>query len=349
MFNVTLIVFIFLGSLAFANPNKCSGLFTPKTNDLNHSRIQFSVSEDISAESLNRLNMIVEQALKFFELKFYQILEPVEIRVGSKSSALRTGYDFKDGSLNFPEIENIENFGLNSIDVIHHELFHLLICRGFPKICVPELLTDQSVIRLHEALADYFAYKLNSDSHFGEHYFSSKKYIRNYDNDLTLSLTEGAHGDGNAIAKYLIKNKITLDQIKAFLASGRFDLNALSAISPELDTDIRQDLTYILDEETSNYPLSSKRKYRLVSENPLQLKFIANGSLQSAMPQLRIEWTDENGNLPTHFEIRSAANNLEFTVSPLPGAKSEKVIAVIYSQNKMIGYRAFYFGLDLKN
>lgn len=310
-------------------------------------KLNISAGPEVEPQLIDQFQTYLQSALAEYENHFPKVQETLEIRIGSSSKSLRTGYDFKENILNFPAIEGVNSFGLESADVIHHETFHFLTCRNFPYLCVPQLLKSKEALVLHEALADYFSYHLNPDQNFGDGYFSDGRSMRKYKNDLLFSLAEGPHAQGNALTKYLIQNNISLSEIATFLSHQNFLIEDLINLNPQLKKQVLKDIQIRIEENVQNYPASSIKKYRISNSTPLLLQFTPNQDLLTYAPNLEIIWVTESGQKSDSFNIQqktTPAPNLEFEVSPLTNARSEKMIALITSNGKILGSRTYYFG-----
>lgn len=308
----------------------CPQVIKPKLID-----IQSNDTLDPKAEET--LTKASHRAIQFFTQHVSNLQEPIKIYVGDGKGALRTGYDPKTDTVYFPAVDKVKNFGLESEDIIHHEIFHALVCRINPASC---LLTPDT-IRIHEALADYFAYNLNPDLYFGENYYLDKKFLRIYKTQLRISLSDSSYAQANAIVSYLIRHKISFDKIKNFLLEGSMSLERLKLLSPELTADIDKDLNSTLEVKISNYASSAQNRYRLKMDLPLVVSFIPNTSLTETAPNLRFIWETE-GKQTVHIQ-QLDFNQFSVQLQSLD-IKSSKYTLQIFSGDQLLGFKSFYFG-----
>ena len=301
-------------------------------------KVQISGSQQVSPEQLRRLRGTAERAVDFFEQNFGPVQNPLKIDLDPET--LSTGYDLERDSIGFPQAGNLINRGLDSEDVIDHEIFHALVARRFPHTSTPEAMGSPDGTRLHEGLADFFAYKLNPDQHFGENYRSDKAYLRDYHNDLCISLSPGSHAQGNAITANLLRSGVELAQIREFLQGGDFSLRGLQAVSPRLKDNLQRDGLFGVD-QLSNYPESALKRYRIEPDRPLQLEFRPNPDLLQAHPDFRVAWSAMEGLPSREFVIRSL-DQRRFEVAATPQSRPEKLLAVFYDGQRQIGCQPYY-------
>lgn len=294
-------------------------------------------------ETLERVRATAQKALSFFQANFGTPVRPLKLDLDGGDAGLHTGYDVNSDTIRFPNAKNLINSGLDSVDIINHEIFHALVCQSYPQTSTKEMMDDPNAVRLHEGLADYFAYKMNPDKYFGEDYMVGKPYLRQYQNSLAVSLAPGPHAQGNAITSYLIKNGIEPAQIKDFLQTRPFTLEGLASLTPALQQDLIKDASFQLPETVSNYKYSTAHKYRLQDDVPLRMSFRPNAELQAAHPNLRIDWRLESGIPSQHYLVRQDKPG-DFQISKVPGADGEKLLALFYDSDALIGSRPFYFG-----
>jgi hypothetical protein len=266
----------------------------------------------------------------------------LKLEVGEGASGLRTGFNFETDTICFPENSSVRNGGLDSVDVITHEVFHALTFQSYPELFSGSRATAKESVRLHEALADYFTYQLYPDEHFGENYHTEKPHLRRYRNRRRVSLSPGAHSQGNAITSYLLKHEVEPSQIREFLSRGDFTLKGLQKSSPELQGELKRDASFSFKDTVSNYPPSSLRRYRIEPQRPLEVSFKANDPLKKAHPNLSVEWVNPQGYPSRGYLIEGDGDR--FTVEPRGDADPEKVIAVFRDGEDVVGARPFYFG-----
>lgn len=302
--------------------------------------IQISGAQQVSGEQLQRLRQRAQRALDFFEENFGPVSQPLKIDLEAKDT-LSTGYDAETATISFPEARNLIDRGLESVDVVDHEIFHALVAQRFPATSTPEALKSLEGQRLHEGLADYFAYKMNPDPLFGENYRKDKDYLRRYENDLTVSLSPGSHAQGNAITAHLLREKVGLTEIREFLHSGDFCLQALAEVSPKLKQALERDASYTVDQQVSHYPTSKLNRYRIQPGKPLEVNFQPNEPLLQAHPNFRVDWTTLEGIPSRHYTIESQ-DGRHFRVASSAHSRAEKLIARYYDGSKLIGSEPYY-------
>ena len=302
-------------------------------------------SDSYSAETLERLENTAQQAVAFFRENFGPVPGPLQFNVGG--AALRTGYNATDDTIYLPEITTVHNAGLDSKDVINHEIFHALALRAYPTLPKPEA-ADEGELALHEALADFFAHQLSPDDHFGEGYRTDQPHLRAYHTDLKISLTSGGHAKGNAITSLLIGQDVTNGEIRQFLEGGDFRLEALGEVAPHLKPALDADRALaIADEISSPYTSSPTNRYWLKDDAPLEMSFRSNEKMQEAYPDMRVVWTDKRGYPTAQYSFDETGNN-SFQVSGTAESRTEKAIARFYDQDRLLGFRPFYFGVRSK-
>lgn len=304
-----------------------------------------SAGADVSLEDRVRLTSRAKAAVSFFEENYGPVTRPLKFEVGDQCGALRTGYNYEMDTVRMPRQEVLENCGLESNDVVHHEIFHALLFQAYPAACTQEHLDNPDSVRLHEGLADFFAHQLEPDQHFGEKFQHSEPYLREYRTDLTVSLSAGSHAQGNAITSHLLSSGVTNQDIKTFLSQGDFTLEGLSHANPALEKSLARDASFSLDEMVGSYPKSRLGRYRLRPDVPLELKFSANSALSEAHPNLQIDWMNME-KMPSKKFVFEEPFPGHFLVSRTPEADTEKMLARFSEGGKTIGFRPFYFGTD---
>jgi hypothetical protein len=305
--------------------------------------IEIVASSDVSEASLAKLQETASQAMAYFEQHFGPVTSPLRFEVGKAADGLRTGYNFVTQAINLPHLDMVKNAGLDSEDVINHEIFHALLLKAYPDLPSPEN-PKSGEVRLHEGLADLFAHRLQPDAHFGENYFADQPYLRAYGTSLKLSLASGHHAQGNALTSLLLAHEVSNEQIKSFLEQGDFRLEALESVSPALAKALAHDASLAVAEQVEGYQHSAKGRYWLKPEAPLQIAFLPNDSLKEAHPNFQVVWTDKQGMPSKNYTFEQTAGN-SFQVSGAPDADSEKVIARFYDGDQVIGFKPFYFGV----
>lgn len=305
-------------------------------------------SEVLTPQETLFLQRSVETAVSFFQKHFGDVTRPVTLNVEGAEGSLRTGFHIPTDTINFPADSLGERTGLNSRDIIAHEVFHALTLQSYPHLCSKELTTQSEFVRLHEGLADYFTHQLYPDPAFAEDARQDGKPLREYRNARKISLSPGGHAQGNAITSYLLKHKIEPTQIRDFLAGEEFSLDALGKLSPDLEADLKRDASLHLADVVSNYPESSLRKYRIQQGKPLLVRFEANDALREDHPSLQIEWVKPSG-LPAEFFVVEQTGEAAFEIEASGSSGAEKLVAVFKDGEDVIGARPFYFGTSLKS
>lgn len=303
--------------------------------------IEITASDSYSQETLESLEDTAKQAITYFRENFGPVPGPLQINVGG--AALRTGYNAAEDMIYLPELANVHNAGLDSKDVINHEIFHALALRAYPTLPKPDT-ADVGQLALHEALADFFAHQLSPDEHFGEGYRTDQAYLREYRNDLKISLTSGGHAQGNAITSLLIEQDVTNLEIRKFLEGGDFRLEALGEVAPHLKPALDADRSLSLTETVSAPYTSSPTNRYWLKDEPFEVSFTGNQEMGEAFPDLKVVWTDKRGFPTSHYTFEDKGDN-RFEVSGLPDAKTEKAIARFYDDDRLLGFRPFYFGV----
>lgn len=306
--------------------------------------INIRAPADTSTKAQEKLKGLAQEAIAYFKEHYGPVNEPITFALGSETNALRTGYSFDNNSINFPDLQGIKNYGLDSEDVIRHEIFHAMMHQAYPSYCTQEKRKIKEVEALQEALADHFAYRLSPDQAFGEKYYKNQPQIRLYDNGLLLGLTSGAHGQGNAITKLMIKSGIRGDDVRIFLKNGDFSLKGLAKISSAFAKNLSKDQAMAVEQKVGVYSKSPQDKYWLELNKPLELGFIANEALSQEHQNFKVSWLDKEGN-PSQSYIFVETSPNTFSISGQPDAKVEKVIARFLDGDKVIGFRPFYFGM----
>lgn len=307
-------------------------------------RLSIAASPDVSPADLARLRQTADTAIAYFEENFGPVTSPVRFEVGKASSALRTGYNFVDDVICLPQMETVRNAGLDSVDVINHEIFHALMVKAYPHLPVDDMASSGSVC-LHEALADLFAHRLQPDRHFGENYYLEKDAVREYHTSLRLGLTAGSHAQGNAITALLLAQGVENHEIRSFLEAGDFSVEGLAAVSPALGRALAAESALLVGEQiTSSHPHSRRGSYWLSPDKSLELTFQPNSAVLEEHPDFRVVWLDKNG-IPSRKYTFTPSGEHAFAISGAPDADAEKVIARFYDGDRVIGFRPYYFGV----
>ena len=299
-------------------------------------------ADSFAPESLQRLEVTAQHAVDFFRNNFGPVNGRLNFEVGG--AGLRAGYNPAQDTIYLPELENVPEAGLNSTDVINHEIFHALVLNAYPDLPKPGE-AKESELALHEALADYFAHQLSPDPYFGEQYRNDRPHLREYRSDLKLGLSPGSHAQGNAIVSLLLEHGVSNENVRDFLQGGDFRLETLASSSPSLSQALEHDSGLeISDQVSPPYTRSPSNKYWLKSEQTLELALTPNEKLRQSTSDFRIVWTSKEGYPSQHYTFEEKADST-YTVHPNEGAKVEKILANFYDGEKVIGFRQFYFGV----
>ena len=302
--------------------------------------VQIQGTQQISGEQLQRLRQRAQRALEFFEENFGPVSQPLKIDLDA-AETLSTGYNAETATISFPPSAKLIDRGLESVDVVDHEIFHALVAQRFPAANSEQALNSLEGQRLHEGLADYFAYKMNPDPLFGENYRKDKDYLRRYDNDLTISLSPGSHAQGNALTAHLLREQVELSEIRNFLQSGDFRLEALAQATPKLKEALERDASFAVEQLVGHYPPSKLNRYRVQPGQPLEVNFQANPSLLQAHPNFRVDWTTMEGIPSQHYSIHSQ-DGRNFQIASRENSRPEKLLARYCDGDRILGSEPYY-------
>lgn len=229
----------------------------------------------------------------------------------SPETCLRTGYNRELDTVEFCPGKNVYNAGLDSIDVINHELFHAFICHMDQNLC-----DKHEKDYLHEALADTFAYRLNPDDVFGEDFYKNQLYLRKYLTTLRPGLVQGEHEKGNAFASIFISQNYSFAKM----------------ISLFQEEDAKDEVRNVI----TGAPESRLNRYRLHPNESMQIDFI----FEEVARVTQVVWT-----LPAGVELEQLSD-FSFSIKMARDPDSSKAFALFYDENgKELGRRAYYFGL----
>lgn len=273
---------------------------------------------ELIIENPRRLNIrtqelqgLFQEAYQLFAREIGPINRPFTISI-APTTCLRTGYNFVDNKIAFCDTDKVEALGLNSIDVINHEMFHAFLCNYASNLCGPNMRVD-----VHEGLADYFSYLLNPDQHFGEHFYLGYPYIRTYLTSWRPGLVQGDHERGNAYASQFIRGRTSLR-------------NALTAFRSSVNEEVNDVIRGV-----AKSPIN---KYRLGRGEVMEIDF----QFAPAAKVARVEWNVPRGLKIDRIGPKSSRIQLIEEVSAL------KVFAVfIGTDGSELGRRVYYFGKKL--
>lgn len=258
------------------------------------------------------LRQTFSKAQAHFEKEIGPLTSPVTVSI-STDDCLRTGYNRRKKEVVFCPNGNVTDAGLQSVDVINHELFHAFLCQYDTNTCVSD-----EYDYLHEALADTFAYQLKPDEYFGENFYKAHPYIRTYHSTWRVGLVKTEHEKGTALASVFIREKRPLKHL----------LELFRSESPKEEVDVL----------VEGRAVSKLNRYRLKADEVLKLSFqFTPESGAAAVKWLTPQGISIEGRAPFHYEI-----------SVNPTLKQSKALAIFLSENGVeLGRQAFYFGTEL--
>lgn len=302
----------------------------------------FTVTQDsaVAAEELARLEKTVAAALDVLQRSVAPLKRPVKLHIGS--GGLKTGYSPERDEVVFCSSKDVVDAGLKSVDVIHHELFHAFASQYHPLSGAMPM--DEETEVLHEALADYFAHEMVPDAHFGEGFYVSRPWIREYRTTLCYALARGAHARGNALCTHLLDCGYTLGDLGLFLTSRPFERAALLGLRGTQDACLDPVKHPELTVEAGNYALSSLGKYAISPGRPLLLTFNVNELFRRELDGLGIAW--DAAELSAAFQAEQVSASPEavcWRVTARAGQGMTKAVARVLSGKTVVGFVPFYF------
>lgn len=267
---------------------------TPKNSAVSNSSAAPAFRLNVSPDAAGKidepmLRLRLSEAVQRFESTFAEKGDAVEIAVGGES-CLRTGYQFESKKVVFCNNTNTVAYGTSSNDVIHHEMFHALLCRSRPQWCDGGFLKSGEHVALHEAFADVFAHALAPDENFGENFYVGQAFVRKYRTSACFSLQSGEHAKGNALASALLGTQVSLERLAQFLQKGRFSLEAARDFFGLTDSCFgpnAPEAEFVPD----NYPPSRLQRYRLKRDTPLRLQLKVNAEFLRRFPRTEVRWS----------------------------------------------------------
>lgn len=269
-----------------------------------------------------------------------EVAAPKSIRVAvGAAECLRTGYSAKTNTVAFCNNRDTPRVGTASTDVIHHEVFHALLCRSQPDWCTPAAFDDTAKSALHEGLADFFAHELDPDASFGEGFYADRPVVRTYRTPLCYSLVDGAHEKGNAIASALLAQKKTLADVARLVRGGELTVEALFGASPE-DSCLGGSAPSVSFAIGGGYELSTLNRYRIEEGKPLDVDFAADDAFAKRFGALTVRWAQT----PQLFTI-APRDEAAFRVERKSGVETgfDKVVAQYVADGEVVGTKPFYF------
>lgn len=245
-----------------------------------------------------------------FEKEIGPLEGSITLTIAPKT-CLRTGYDRESKEVVFCAGKNVINAGLDSIDIINHELFHAFICSYNENLCD---LKEKDYV--HEALADTFAYHLQPDDVFGENFYKNQLYLRKYKSTYRAGLVQGEHEKGNALSAQFIREKTPLIQV----------LPMFQDAHPEEE----------VEDIITGAPKSKLNRYRLPLNQAMQIEF----QFAEIAGVHSVEW-----NVPEGVEVK-ATSLTSFEIKMTQDPESSKGFSVFLAEDGTeLGRRAYYFGI----
>lgn len=258
----------------------------------------------------NRLEEQFKTAYSEFEKEIAELDGSITLTI-SPDSCLRTAYNRETKEVEFCPGKNVINAGLDSVDIINHELFHAFICSYDSNLCG---MKEKDY--LHEALADTFAYNLQPDDVFGENFYKNQLYLRKYKSSYRAGLVQGEHEKGNALCAQFIREKTPLIKVLPLF----------------LKADPEEEVEY----SVTGAPYSKLNRYRLPLNQVIQLDF----QFAEIAGVHSVEWK-----VPEGVEVKSTSP-ASFEIKMVTDPDSSKGFATFLSSDGTeLGRRAFYFGI----
>lgn len=273
-------------------------------------------NQNTDTAKLEKLFHNFNRANEFFQKEIIKSDREIRVVIDSKE-CFRTGYNYQKNEINFCKNKNVKNLGLNSDDVITHELFHAFFCNSFNDLCQEKTIRAE----IHEGLADYFSYLLNPDSHFGEDFYINQAYIRDYLVYWRWDLVETPHQLGNVLSSELIKSQFKLK-------------NFIELFSKPLE----KGLTVFVSTNGIEEVESKLSRYRLELNQKKDFNIQFN-SADAKEENWRVVIENQNENLK--FQLSGAQT---FSVIPVADFPPSKITMIIFNDLSIeIGRKSFYF------
>ena len=272
----------------------------------------------------------VREAIDLYAREVAPLGAPIEVVVDAPD-CLRTGYDPPTRKVRFCNNTDTPRAGTASADVIHHEVFHALLCQTKPGWCDGRAEN----VPLHEGLADYFSYALAPDDAFGEGFYTDQAFVRRYRVPYCFSLVNGGHEKGNAIVAELIERGRGFEDVRRVIE--RDDFSLASLFDGHADACFTADAPHVL-RTVSGYPESTLERYRIRPGAPLTLSFAGDAAFERHYANLSIRWDPA----PALFEVKSI-DQRTFEVSVTGADGYSKVAALYVVDGQVIGGKNFYF------
>jgi hypothetical protein len=271
----------------------------------------------------------IEAAITRYAREVAPLHEPVSVVI-DPPDCLRTGYDMPTRKVFFCKNDNTPRAGTASADVIHHEVFHAMLCQTKPGWC-----GSDAPVPLHEGLADYFAYVLSPDDLFGEGFYEDQAFVRRYRVPYCYSLVSGGHEKGNAIASALIARGHDLRDVAELVKGDALTVDAL--LGPTTDACFGADPPAV-SRSVEGYPESTLERYRIRPDAPLTIRFAGNDAFARRYPNLTVRWD----RAPTLFAV-SNLDDRSFRIDVTGTDGFEKMAALYVVDGEVVGGKSFYF------
>jgi len=308
---------------------------------------QLAISDDVGlpSEETSRLFQTACETLNQFEKKTGDSLDhSITLKI-AKRGCLRVGYDFVSQMVVFCSQDGgnkpVKHFGLNSVSVIRHELFHAVTCQFRPEICQLAALKDETTNAILEGTADFFAYLLHPENEFGTDFYEDGSSLRKYGRPLCYSLTEGPHGKGEALASALIHQGYGWSDLSRLLHPEHSF--SLASLLTQTDSSCFAGVhSPIMNYSVKDHAASPLHRYWTSPGVALQFRFQPNASLLAQYPLLKLSWSSSAR--PPLFEILQNSPTA-FRLNPL-SARGHGEFLVSYSYaGQVVGFRKFRLGI----
>jgi hypothetical protein len=251
-----------------------------------------------------------QTAYEYFAKEIGELEGDIVVTI-SPESCLRTGFNRSNHEVEFCPGKKVINAGLSSVDVINHELFHSFLCHHDDSLC-----DMKEKDYLHEALADTFAYYLNTDDVFGEDFYKNQVYLRKYLTTTRPGLVQGEHEKGNALSSIFIKSEVPFAKLLPLFH----------------EEDPKEEVQDII----TGAPESRLNRYRLPLNQSMQIEF----QFAEEARVERVEWTVPEGVVVQ----KTALHTFDIKITSDP--ETSKGFAVFLSDDgQELGRRTFYFGI----
>lgn len=311
----------------------------------NAEKFNLTIAPSVAPQEINleKVKQTIRASIDSFEVESGLPVEPLNISIG-ESGCLRTGYNFEKRIVQFCQNERTPAFGTASVDVIHHELFHALICQMKPQWCNAEVLKNPSLVALHEAMADLHAYKLNPDQNFGEGFYSDTPTVRPFSSTGCYNLLDNPYLMATALVTHVLSAPQTVLSLGKILKADQLSLDLFSVSSDNCFTSEGPAITVTAE----NYPASDLFRFRIRHDEPLRLRFTPNSEFTKKYRDFRVEWQLQEQIFKID-QLNQQESSLLFTFTALQKDGWTKVIANYWSRDRWLGSKAFYLSIRNSN